>query len=118
MSRLGHIEITETIVRFYVFLSQYLDRCLDETARRSLPESELQAHLAETRAKLMDIVAANRVVRNKLEQECERVLGLSAACLRAGEGRAKVTEQITAEREVLKHKTLALSDLLAVFRAL
>jgi hypothetical protein len=31
----GHIEITETLVRLYVFLTQYLDRCLDEAARKT-----------------------------------------------------------------------------------
>jgi len=29
----GHIDITETLVRLYVFLAQCLDRCLTEAAR-------------------------------------------------------------------------------------
>jgi len=41
----GHIEVTETLVRLYVFLTQYLDRCLDEAARKSYPDEELHAHL-------------------------------------------------------------------------
>jgi len=36
----GHIEITETLVRLYVFLTQYLDRCFDEAARKSYPDEE------------------------------------------------------------------------------
>jgi len=41
-----HIEVTETLVRLYVFLANYLDRCLNEAARQTYPESELQKHLA------------------------------------------------------------------------
>src|SRR5688572_1623181 len=36
----SHIEITETMVRLYVFLAQALDRCLNEAARRTYPEQE------------------------------------------------------------------------------
>ena len=32
----SHIEITETLVRLYVFLAQDLDRCLNEAARRPI----------------------------------------------------------------------------------
>ena len=43
-----HITMTETMLRFYVFLGQYIDRCLDEKHRQSLPEKEFQQHLATT----------------------------------------------------------------------
>lgn len=112
----GAIETTETLVRLYVFLTQYLDRCLDEAARQSFPEQELQRHLADTRTKLDGLLAVNPVVRNKVEQECERILSLGAACLGQGSlGAAR--EEVPRERAVLRSKTLALSDLLAVFRA-
>ncbi len=114
----GHIEITETMVRLYVFLAQELDRCLDESARQSFPEAELQKHLAATRAKLIEIVQVNPVVKGKVEQECERVLALAAACLTGGAEKARQVEAVKAERAILKNKTIALSDLLAVFRAL
>jgi hypothetical protein len=80
----GHIEITETMVRLYVFLAQELDRCLDEAARQSFPEAELQKHLAATRTRLVEIVQVNPVVKGKVEQECERALSLAAACLKGG----------------------------------
>ena len=41
----SHIDITETLVRLYVFLAQDLDRCLDLAARQTYPEHELQSHL-------------------------------------------------------------------------
>lgn len=113
----GHVEITETLVRLYVFLTQYLDRCQNEAARQTFPEQELQAHLASTRAKMMEILSVNRVVKEKVEQECERVLGLGAACLKSGAGNPAAIAQMKAERDVLHQKTIALSDLLAVFRA-
>ncbi len=115
---LGHIEITETMVRLYVFLAQELDRCLDEAARQSFPESELQKHLADTRTKLLEIVQVNPVVKGKVEQECERVLSLAAVCLKGGPDKDKQLAAVKAERAILKNKTIALSDLLAVFRAL
>lgn len=112
-----HIEITETLVRLYVFLAQYLDRCLDEAARKSYPEQELQAHLSATRSKMSEILSVNPVVKGKVEKECDRVLSLGASCLKGGAEKHSVLDNITAERAILKHKTVALSDLLAVFRA-
>ena len=66
----SHIEITETLVRLYVFLAQDLDRCLNEEARSTYPEQELQVHLASTRAEMMAILSVNRVVK-------ENVIGCS-----------------------------------------
>lgn len=112
-----HIEATETMVRLYVFLAQHLDRCMDEAARRTYPELDLQNHLAATRAKLSEIFSVNRVVKNKVEQECERILSLGAACMKGGPGKAAAVKSVKAERAMLQSKTIALSDLLAVFRA-
>ena len=113
----SHIEITETLVRLYVFLAQELDRCLNEAARQTFPEHELQAHLSSTRAKMMEILSVNEVVKGKVEQECIRVLSLSAACRNGIDGKTASMETLKAERAMLKTKTMALSDLLAVFRA-
>jgi hypothetical protein len=114
----SHIEITETIVRLYVFLTQYLDRCLDEAARTSYPEEELHAHLSATRKQMMEILTVNPVVKGKVEKECERALSLGAACLKAGAERAASSDAVKVERAVFRNKTIALSDILAVFRAL
>jgi hypothetical protein len=113
----GYLDITETLVRLYVFLTQNLDRCLNEAARTTYPEHELQAHLKSTRAEMMEMLSVNGVVKGKVEQECNRVLALTAACLTDGTGQAAAMEALKEERAVLKHKTMALSDLLAVFRA-
>lgn len=112
-----HIEITETLVRLYVFLAQYLDRCYDEAARQTFPESDLQAHLAATKAQMMEILSVNRVVKGKVEKECDHVLSRGAAYLKGGTGNKAVLDELKAERAVLQNKTIALSDLLAVFRA-
>jgi len=112
------IDVAAALVRLYVFLAQYLDRCFDEAARKSYPDTELQAHLAETRRQLMEMLSVNPVVKRKLAEECDRILALGASCLKAGASDAKTREAIQAERAVLKSKTLALSDLVAVFRAL
>src|SRR5438046_10492212 len=113
----SHIEITETLVRLYVFLAQELDRCLNEAARQTFPEHELQSHLSSTRAKMMEILSVNRVVKGKVEQECNRVRSLIAACLLDGAGKTAALDELKAERAVLKNKTMALSNLLAVFRS-
>jgi hypothetical protein len=112
-----HIEVTETLVRLYVFLANYLDRCLNEAARQTYPEVELQKHLAETIVKLSEILAINRVVKTKVQEECDRVLALGSACLQAG-AKGTMAEDINAARAVLQNKTIALSDLLAVFRSI
>lgn len=113
----SHIETTETLVRLYVFLAQYLDRCHDEAARASFPEADLQAHLSATKAKMMEILSVNRVVKGKVEKECDHVLSLGAACLKGGAEKKAAADALKAERAVLRNKTIALSDLLAVFRA-
>ncbi|HZC81478.1 MAG TPA: hypothetical protein VE222_07115 [Nitrospiraceae bacterium] len=112
-----HIDITETLVRLYVFLAQNLDRCLNEAVRTTYPEHELQSHLSSTRVKMMEILSVNQVVKGKVDQECNRVLSLTAACLTDGAGKTAAMDQAKTERAVLKSKTMALSDLLAVFRA-
>ena len=113
-----HIVITETFVRLYVFLAQTLDRCLDQAQRESFPEKEHQAFLAEARNKMREILTVNPVVKGKVEEECNRVLALAESYLKKGGGQKDVLLQITQERAILKTKLMALSDLLAVFRAL
>ena len=114
----NHVEITETFVRLYVFLAQTLDRCLDQAQRESFPEKEHQAFLAAARNRMRDLLMVNPVVKGKVDDECSRVLALAEAYLKKGAGQKDVFERITREREILKTKLAALSDLLAVFRAL
>lgn len=118
VSHQDQTEIAAALVRLYVFLTQYLDRCFDEAARKNYPDSELQGHLDETRRQLMEILSVNPVVKKNLTAECDRILALGAACLQSGAADSKTREAIQAERAVLKNKTIALSDLVAVFRAL
>lgn len=118
MAASDQIEVAAALVRLYVFLAQYLDRCFDEAARKAYPDAELQSHLTDTRRQLMEILAVNPVVKRKLAQECDRILALGAACLKSGSADAKTREAIQVERAALKTKTVALSDLVAVFRAL
>jgi len=113
----SHIDITDTLARLYLFLSQSMDRCLSETARIDYPEAELQSHLAATRAAALDMLSVNPVVKAKVEQECNRVGSLIMACLGDGAEKALARDELKAERAVLTHKTMALSDLLAVFRS-
>jgi len=111
-----HIKTTETFVRLYVLLSQYLDRCHDEGARNAYPESEFQAHLAETRTEAAQLFSTNRVVHDKIEKEYERLLNLGSAFVK-GPKDENIKAQLMQEREILRYKTLTLSDLLAVFRS-
>ena len=112
----SHIDITDTLTRLYLFLAQSMDRCLSEAARISYPEAELQSHLSSTEAAVLDMLAVNHVVKAKVEQECNYVRSLIMACLTDGATKAAALDELKAERAVLKHKTMALSDLLAVFR--
>ncbi|TAL12462.1 MAG: hypothetical protein EPO02_01465 [Nitrospirae bacterium] len=111
-----HLEITETFVRLYVFLSQTLDRCLDQGQRESFPEKEHQAFLTAARNRMRDMLAVNPVVKSKVEEESGRVLALAESYLKKPS--KDLAAQIAHERAALKTKLVALSDLLAVFRAL
>ena len=112
------VAITETLLRLYVFLAQYLDRCLDDTLRQSFPEQDLQNHLAATRSDIMEILAVNPVVKGKVEKEGDRILSLGNSYLQGGQNKASAVAELKKERSILQNKTIALSDLLAVFRAL
>ena len=110
------IEITETVLRLYVLLNQYLDRCHDQAAKEAFPESEFQEHLKATRAKATELLATNRVVKEKVEAESERILQLGAECVERASSNG-MNNQLAKERELLRIKTLTISDLLAVFRS-
>lgn len=90
---------------------------VSEAARISYPEAVLQSLVASTRATIWDMLSVNPVVRGKVEQECYGSSHWSQRVCRRGPGRRLRFEELKAERAVLKHKTMALSDLLAVFRA-
>ena len=111
-----HITMTETVLRFYVFLGQYIDRCLDEEHRRSLPEQEFQKHLATTHDQVVELLTTNRVVKAKAEAEFQRVTAMCQNYLQnpASADQSRILHE---EREILRVKMLALSDLLAVFRS-
>ena len=113
----SHIDITDTMARLYLFLAQSLDRCVSEAARISYLEPQFQANLASTRATVLDMLSVNQVVKGKVDQECDRVGSLVTACMKDGVAKPAALDELKVERAVLKHKTLALSDLLAVFRA-
>jgi hypothetical protein len=113
----NHIDITQTLVRLYIFLAQSLERALNDEVRQTYPEHELQSHLASARSEAMAMLSVNRVVKEKVEEECNRVRSLVGACLKGGASKTAVLDELKLEQEVLKTKTAALSDLLAVFRA-
>jgi len=112
------VNLAAAMVRLYVLLTQYLDRCVDESVRSSYPDTEFQSHLVETRRQLLDTVSVNPVVKQKLTEECDRIMALGVSCVKSGPLDKAQRETIHAERARLRNKTLALSDLVAVFRAL
>jgi hypothetical protein len=113
----SHINIIETLVRLYVLLMQQLDRCQYGPARAAYPEHQLQSQLRSTRAETITLLSVNRVVKHKVKEECDRVDAIAAECLMHGTRHIAAIENAQAERTVLKNKIMALSDVLAVFRA-
>ncbi|MDT7042750.1 hypothetical protein [Candidatus Nitronereus thalassa] len=112
-----YIQITETVLRLYVLLNQYLDRCHDEAAKAAFPESEFQEHLRTTREKAAELLASNRIVKEKVAVESERILQLGVDWV-ARSSENGMNLQLAKERNILQIKTLTLSDLLAVFRSM
>jgi hypothetical protein len=112
-----HIDIAETFVRFYVFMTQYIDSCEGDTVRKDYPEAELQKNLASTKAEMLEILEVNPVVKGKVAKECERVLTLGAKSLLGGTDKVAALDVLGAQRVIFQTKTVALSDLLAVYRA-
>ena len=112
-----HIRTTETLLRLYVLLAQYLDRCrAEDGSGSSLSEGEFQKHLVDTKGAVADLLSTNRIVPEKVKQEYEWVMKRGDA-LTKNPGDSEIKAQVDQEREVLRIKTIALSDLLAVFRS-
>ena len=65
----------------------------------------------------MALLSVNRVVKDKVEAECNRVRSLVAACVKGGASRTAALDELKSERDAMKIKTAVLTDLLAVFRA-
>ena len=113
----SHIDITDALARLYVFLAQSMDHCGSEVARINYSNADVQSHLASAKATVMDMLAVNQVVQAKVEQECNHVHSLIITCLENGVEKGFAQDALKVERATLKHKTMALSDLLAVFRS-
>jgi len=113
----SHIETTDALSRLYLFLAQAMDRGLDEAGRVNGVDSELDANLAGARNAALELLSVNRVVRDKVEAECNRIRSLVEACLKGGASHMALVEALRTERAIVKQKTMVLSDLLAVFRA-
>ena len=111
-----YLTTTETYLRFYVLLSQYLDRCLEDQMRGSFSEKDFQEHLTATRTTVLDLLATNRIVKQKVEKEYEYVLDLGKGYLEHPSNEA-TRKKLEEEREILRIKMHVLSDLLAVFRS-
>lgn len=112
-----HIEIIETLIQLYGALEQNFDHCLSEIGTGMLEEHESQARLSTTRAQIMDLLAGNPVVKEKLEEECKRLLSLASACFTSGPQSTVALKEARMEREALRCKGAALRDLLEVFRS-
>jgi len=113
----GHIETTDALSRLYLFLAQAMDRGLDEAGRVNGVDSELDANLAGARSAALELLSVNRVVRDKVEAECNRIRSLVEACLKGGLSQTALVQALKTERAMVWQKTMVLSDLLAVFRA-
>jgi hypothetical protein len=111
-----HIDIIETLIQLYGSLEQNFDHCVNEIATGMLEEQESQARLSATRAQIMDILAGNSIVKERLEEECRRLLSLASACFSEGPQSTVALKQARTEREALRCKTAALKDLLEVLQ--
>ena len=111
------IEIIETLIKLYTSLGQSLDHCLNEIGTGAVEEHELQAYLSTSRAQAMDILAGSPAVRQKFGEECKRLLSLTSACFSNGTQYSVAMKQARTERETLRSKSAALSELREVLRA-
>ena len=111
-----HVQIAETLLRFYVLLAQYLDRCENEAVRAAMSEADFGRHLDETRKKIEELVASNRIVPSKVHSEFEQVIDLGRQFTETPNAES-VRLEFENERERLRIKSSVLSDLMAVYRS-
>jgi hypothetical protein len=73
--------------------------------------------LASTRAKILDLHKVTPAVLAKVDKECERVFTLGAKSRMGGTDKGAALDVLGSHRVIFRNKTLALSDLLAAYRA-
>jgi hypothetical protein len=112
-----HIEIAETLERLYLFLTQYIDSCERDGRRMDYPQIDLETNVASTRAQILEILKVNPVVRAKVDKECERVFTLGRKSLMGSAEKVAALDVLDAHRIIFQHKTMAIRDLLAIYRA-
>ena len=70
-----HIEIAETLMRLYIFLTQYIDSCEGDTARMGYPQMELNANFSVySEPKSWTFTRWSPAVLAKVDKECGAVL--------------------------------------------
>ena len=97
----NHVQSIETVWRLYVFLAEELDRSR-QARRETFLEQELRDPLSSTRAKAMEILSVNPMVKEKVDNECQRALALAADCLAERNGKSPAATNVQAEEAVLK----------------
>ena len=113
-----HIEVTELMVRLYTLLTQVMDRAVNDEIRKGFPEQEFFSQLNATQAETLEALSINRVVHDKVQKQCERARALAGA-VQKGDATAKAAaiQDLQAERAELYSRTIAMTDLLAIFRS-
>ena len=81
------------------------------------PQQDLETNLASTPAETLEILKVDPVVKGKVDKECERLFTLGAKSLMDGTEKVAALDVFGAHRVIYQNKTMALSDLLPVYRA-
>ena len=67
--------------------------------------------------KILAILNVSPVVRAKVDKECERVFTLGTKSLMGSTEKVAVLDVLDAARTIFQHRTMAIRDLLAIYRA-
>lgn len=111
------VVITESLSHLYLGLTRYLD-WIHENPKQSEETAQQTKRLIQTsRDGLETYLSKNPVVQRSVEEECAFVFSIVEQATHGGLT-PKLIEKMTIERAKLQTKIVALTDLVALFKAL
>ena len=111
------VVVTSLLSHLYLGLTRYLDWIHEGSSKSEKTEEEVKSLIQTTRDGLEKYLSKNPVVQRSVEEECALVFSIVKESTSSGLT-PKLMEKMTTERAKLQTKIVALTDLVALFKAL
>ncbi len=111
------VTVTELLSHLYLGLTRLLDSIHENSEKSKKTREEIKSLIQAAREGLEKYLSKNPVVRRNVEEEHALVSKIVEEAMNSGLT-PKVMEKMTTERAKLQTKIVALTDLIALYKAL